>query len=88
MGTPPRGWREIDEIIAEIIPAWRSTQRLWRASSSAYLYRPDGTELIGIGGWRCYVAVDDASAIPGVGAFIYQRLWESGEGYILISKSG
>ena len=37
----------------------------------------DGTELIGMGGWRCYVAVDDASAIPSVGAYIYQRLWET-----------
>ena len=87
-GHAPRGWQEIDEIIAEIIPAWSQTQRLWRASSSAFLYRRDKTELIGMGGWRCYVVVDDASAIPGVGAYIYQRLWETGHGYILISKSG
>ena len=87
-GQPPRDWREIDEIIAEIIPAWRETQRLWRASSSAYLYRADRAELIGMGSWRCYVAVDDASAIPGVGAFIYQRLWESGRGHIVISATG
>jgi hypothetical protein len=87
-GWPPRGWQEIDEIIAEIIPAWHQTQRLWRASSSAYLYRRDETQLIGMGGWRCYVVVDDASAIPSLGAFIYQRLWEGGHGYIVVSESG
>jgi hypothetical protein len=32
--------------------------------------------------------VDDASAIPVVGAFFYQRLWEMGHGYVLISHSG
>jgi hypothetical protein len=32
--------------------------------------------------------VDDASAIPAVGAYIYQRLWEIGQGYIFISQSG
>ena len=41
-----------------------------------------------MGGWRCYVMVDNASAIPGVGAFIYQGLWEMGHGYIAISRSG
>ena len=87
-GSEPRNWNEIDDIIAEIIPAWRQTQRLWRASSSAYLFRRDGTELIGMGGWRCYVVVDDASAIPNVGAHIYQRLWEAGHGSIVPSQSG
>jgi hypothetical protein len=87
-GQQPRDWQEIDQIIVEIIPAWHETQRLWRASSSAYLYRRAGAELIGMGGWRCHVVVDDAAAIPSVGAYIYQRLWESGHGYILISQSG
>ena len=92
-GQEPRSWQDIDRIVAEIIPAWRETQRLWRASSSAYLYRGDETELIGMGGWRCYVVVDDASAIPSLaipstGAYIYQRLWETGHGHIVISQSG
>ncbi len=87
-GQAPQSWQDNDRIIAEIIPEWRETQRLWRASSSAYLYRSDGSELIGMGSWRCHVVVDDASAIPAVGAFIYQRLWETGHGYIAISKSG
>ncbi|MGD9667835.1 MAG: primase-helicase family protein [Hyphomicrobiaceae bacterium] len=87
-GHPPKDWKEIDEIISGIVPDWSQTQRLWRPSSSAFLYCPDGKELIGVGGWRCYVVVDDASAIPHVGAFIYQKLWDEGHGYIKISKSG
>ena len=87
-GQEPRNWQEIDQVIADIIPAWRNTARLWRASSSAFLYRNDGTELIGMGSWRCYVVVDDASAIPSVGAYIYQRLWDAGHGYIVVSQSG
>ncbi len=87
-GQAPTNLQEIDRIIAEIVPGWRETQRLWRASSSAYLYRSDGSKLIGMGSWRGYAIVDDASAIPSVGAFIYQRLWELGHGYISISKSG
>ncbi len=85
----PLNWKEIDGAITKIIPAWKNTQRLWRASSSAFLYREsDGSELIGPGGWRCYVMVDDAAAIPEVGAFLYQALWSKGHGYILISLSG
>ena len=82
-----RTCNEIDEIIATIVPAWEKTSRLWRPSSSSCLFSGD-TQLIGLRGWRCYVVVDDASAIPQVGAFIYQRLWEEGHGYIKISKSG
>lgn len=87
-GQEPLGWQEIDETIAAIIPAWAKTQRLWRPSSSAYIYDADGTEVIGRGSWRCYVAVDDASAIPALGAYIYQRLWDIGRGFIVVSKSG
>lgn len=87
-GQPALDWQEIDRIIGEIIPSWAETQRLWKVSSSAFLYTKDGLELIGKGGWRGYVMVDNAAAIPGVGAFLYQALWKKGHGYIKISKSG
>ena len=86
--TPALNWQDIDSILGHIIPDWLKSQRLWRASSSAFIYTSNGSELIGVGGWRCYVMVDDASAISAVGAFIYQRLWEMGHGYIRISQSG
>ena len=87
-GKSALSWQEIDQIIAQIVPSWSETQRLWRASSSAFIYSSEGSELIGKGGWRCYVMVDDASAILAVGAYIYQRLWDLGHGHILISKAG
>ncbi len=87
-GQPALDWQEIDKIIGEIIPSWADAQRLWRASSSAFLYTEEGVELIGKGGWRCYAMADNAAAIPGVGAFLYQALWKKGHGYIKISKSG
>jgi hypothetical protein len=87
-GKPALSWQEIDQIIAQIVPGWSETQRLWRASSSAFIYTSDGSELIGPGGWRGYVILDDAAAIPAVGAYIYQRLWDLGHGHILISKAG
>ena len=82
-------YADIDKIIAGIIPAWSNIQRLWRPSASAFIYRAsDDSELIGMGGWRCYVIVDNAAAIPNVGAFLYQRFWDLGHGYIKISQSG
>ena len=54
-GKPALSWQDIDQIIAQIVPGWSETQRLWRASSSAFICTSDGTELIGTGGWRGYV---------------------------------
>lgn len=87
-GKPALDWPDIDRVIGDIVPGWADVERLWRASSSAFIYTSDGSELIGTGGWRCYVMLDDAAAIPAVGAHIYQRLWETGHGYIFISKAG
>ena len=87
-GKPALHWKDIDQSIAQIVPRWSETGRLWRASSSAFIYTSDGCELIGTGGWRGYAIVDDAAAIPAVGARIYQRLWELGLGNIVISKAG
>ena len=33
-------------------------------------------------------SLDNAAAIPEIGAFIYQALWAAGHGYIVVSKSG
>ena len=89
-GYPPESRKsreELDVILREVVPGWATTERLWRASSTAFVYN-NGEELIGSGGWRAYCLVDDASAIPMLGAAIYQRLWEAGHGYVHISDSG
>lgn len=87
-GHPPKNWKDLDAILCEVAPGWRETERAWKPSSSAFIYSADGKELIGAGGWRCYVRVDDASAIPTIGAAIYQALWKAGHGYITVSKAG
>jgi len=88
-GYSPRPWPELDAILCGVMPELKDVQRAWRPSSSAFIYRTDtDEELIGIGGWRCYLMVDDASRIPDVGALLYQRLWAAGHGYIQLSKAG
>ena len=80
---------ELDAILCRHIEGVADTERAWRPSSTAFLYREeDGAEIIGVGGWRCYLAVDNAAAIPAIGACIYQKLWAAGYGYINISASG
>jgi hypothetical protein len=88
-GYPPLTWQELDAILCEVMPELKTVERAWRASSSAFIYRKDtDEELIGVGGWRCYVMVDDASRIPEIGALLYQHLWAAGHGYIQLSKAG
>ena len=88
-GHKPLSRQELDAILCEVMPELGRVERAWRPSASAFIYRKsDGAELIGSGGWRCYTIVDDASAIPTIGALLYQRLWEAGHGFIQLSKSG
>ncbi len=87
-GHPPRHWKELDAILCEIFPGWRRTARAWTQSSTSSLRTIDGADEIGMGGWRAYVIVDNANAVPDVGAFIYQAAWSAGYGYCKISKSG
>ncbi len=82
-------WFELDNVLCEALPDLRGTRRAWLPSSSAFINREsDGAELKGIGGWRLYVLIDDASAIPRTIDYIVQRLWELGRGFIEISKGG
>lgn len=80
--------RELDAAIVGVMPELASAARVWRPSSSAFLYTSEGRELIGVGGWRGYVIVDDAAAIPALGAELYQRLWKAEHGYVLPGKAG
>jgi hypothetical protein len=57
-------------------------------SASSCIYRVDGAELRGVRGWHLFVLVEDAAAIPTIGATLIQRLWLAGRGRISVSKSG
>ena len=87
-GTPGLSVPELDAILCEAHPQLADVERAYAPSASAFIYSSDGRELIGTGGWRCYVIVDNASMIPAIGAAFYQRLWELGYGRVDVSKSG
>ncbi len=87
-GHPPKSAEELDACLCEVMPELANVMRVWRPSSSAFICTAEGEELIGMGGWRCYFLVDDASRIPALGMRLYQALWAAGHGYIQPSKSG
>jgi putative DNA primase/helicase len=87
-GHPPKHWKDLDAILCGTAPGWSKVMRAWTQSSTSSIRTTDGVDEIGMGGWRCYVIVDDASKIADVGAFIYQALWGAGHGYVTVSRSG
>jgi len=83
-----RSAEELDAILIAAVPAIAGVKRVWVPSSSAFIFTDDGREMIGRGGWRCYLIIDDAVRIPEIGALIYQALWKAGYGYAFVTKSG
>lgn len=73
---------QLVDAIRKSVPAMADVAMLWRASSSS------GVEGASIQGQRLYVLIDDATAIPRVGAVVFDRLWLAGYGYYVLSKSG
>ena len=65
---PPFSWETLDDMICGVMPEIAGVARVWRPIASAFIYRKStGKELIGSGGWRLYIVVDDASQIPAIG---------------------
>ena len=60
---------------------------MWLPSSSAHIHHGE-QELIGLGGWRCYCIVADASAIPDLTDYLYQGLWAEGYGFVHVGGRG
>ena len=88
-GMPVQSWQVRDKQLCELVPEMEDVERVWRPSASAFVYRKDtGKQITGAGSWRCCFVVDNAAAIPAVGAFIYQAYWKAGLGWIFITKSG
>lgn len=87
-GKAARTSAELDAIFAATLTGFKGVRRAWRASSSAFIYAADGTEMIGHGGARCYLIVDDAAQIPRIGQLWFQELWKAGHGYCVVSTSG
>ncbi len=85
--APAKDWPEIDGAISKVIPVWSATARVWLPSSSAHIHHGE-QELIGLGGWRCYCIVADASAIPDLTDYLYQGLWTEGYGFVHVGGRG
>lgn len=73
---------DIIAMLRKACPELEGVGMLWRASSSS------GVAGAGIRGQRIYIKVSNASHIPRIGAWLFQRLWLAGYGYYTISKSG
>lgn len=88
-GARPLTPDELDAILCKEVPGWGETARAYRPSSSSFIRcADDGRVLRDAGGLRAYAVVDNAAAIPDVGAFIFQRLFDAGHGWIYVSASG
>ena len=79
---------ELDLIMTTAFSPWAACERVWIASSTAFIRKEGGETLVGDGGWRAYCVIDNAAKIPDVTRYIHYRLWQMGHGAIKVSKSG
>ncbi len=87
--APAQDWPFLDRELTSLVPELKQVTRLWRPSASAFIYDAgSGAQITGAGNWRCYFVVDNAAAIPAIGAAIYAKYWQAGHGWIYISRSG
>ena len=85
---PPLSKDEWLTCLYEACPDLAKVARLWRASTTSYIYDKSGNELRGLTGQRLYVGVVDGADIPRASEVLFKRLWLKGHGRIEISKSG
>ena len=79
--------RTILEVLYEVMPELLETARLVRASSSAGITHPDGTERPATG-YHIYLQLQDQSDSKALLQLMHDRLWEAAYGYILVDKGG
>jgi putative DNA primase/helicase len=82
--------QEVRDAILDVLPEASEAPMMVAASSSSMIIDTKTKELIkGPGGWRVYVALDDASRIPDILEAVHQRCWARGvHRYAFISKGG
>jgi hypothetical protein len=75
--------------IVHVVPVLAGTARLWRASTSAGLYRSDnGFKFADSGGLHIYVEVQDGSDIERFLLDLHRRCWLHGFGWLMIGAGG
>lgn len=75
------------DILYAVLPELAETARLVRASSSAGIMLPNGTEQPATG-YHIYLPVERQSESKSLLRLMHDRLWEAGYGYILVGKGG
>jgi len=87
-GATPLSFTDLLVALTQALPELASAPLVGVPSASSFVYRSDGTELRGAGGWHVFVSVETAADIPAVGETLSNRLWLAGHGRILVSKCG
>jgi hypothetical protein len=75
-------------LLYEACPGLAAVARIWRPSTTSYIYDKTGRELRGLTGQRLYFAVAEGADIPRFGEVLFKRLWLKGHGHIEISQAG
>ncbi|MFZ4700310.1 MAG: DNA primase family protein [Candidatus Methylumidiphilus sp.] len=79
----------IEAMVAEVLPEITSTDRVFRASTSAGLFVKATEEPIGdAGGSHLYLLVKDGTDIERALKVLAQRLWLAGHGWIALARDG
>jgi hypothetical protein len=87
---------EIDRRMIDAAPWLIPVRRIYIPSSSGCIYqtrddgvRRDDDPCVSVKvAYRCYLAVDDASQIPGIGRALFKALVEKGQGFIKLASNG
>jgi hypothetical protein len=81
--------KDFREALIAVEPVLADASMLILASTSTFIYDArSGKQLIGPGGWHCYIPVKSGVDIPRAGTALYARSWANGCGSFLISKNG
>lgn len=76
------------DLLVSVDPALNDTEMLVTFSSSAHIYKEDGTCLRGDGSMHFFFIVSDGSRMKEYGKLLFNRLIMKGKGFTHIDKSG
>lgn len=87
-GTVPMEAAELVALLRHAVPAFLWATIAHKASSSSFLFAPDGTSVVGLSGQHLFVLVRDARLIPVLAQRIVDQLWFAGQGRYDLSANG
>ena len=87
-GSAPLKAMELDALLGELQPWWKSVARMYRPSASAFICDAAGKDYTGASSLRCYSIIDIAKNAPFVGINVADAFWRAGRGRIEFSACG